>query len=62
MHGFHIHFATERYQLIGMDEEAYAEETTRYANLREAFDCMLDDCSFIMPDELQTQMFKPEIA
>jgi len=43
---FHIHMATERYQLSGLREDAYAEVTSRYADLRGAFACMLEDCGF----------------
>lgn len=38
--GFHIHMATERYQLAGLKE--YAEATTRYGDLAGAIDHMLD--------------------
>ena len=31
---FHIHVATERYQEIGMREDAYAEPTGRYSDFR----------------------------
>jgi hypothetical protein len=44
--GFHIHTATERYQLQGLDEDAFAEPTDRYANFPGATDCMLKDCGF----------------
>jgi hypothetical protein len=45
-YGFHIHMATNRYQQSGFREDAYAEETDRYATYRDAIDCMLKDCSF----------------
>jgi hypothetical protein len=41
---FHIHIATERYQARGFNEERYAMVTDRYATLRQAFECLLDDC------------------
>lgn len=41
---FHIHLATERYQDLGMDEDAYAEPTTRFADYYSAFDCLATDC------------------
>lgn len=44
--GFHIHTVTERYQQQGFDEDAYAEQTNRYANFSGATDCMLKDCGF----------------
>lgn len=43
---FHIHMATERYQQMGLDEDAYAEVTDRYADFHGATDCMLKDCGF----------------
>jgi hypothetical protein len=43
--GFHIHTATERYQQLGLDEDAFAEPTDRYANLQVATDCMIKDCA-----------------
>lgn len=46
--GFHIHTATERYQNLGLDEDAYAEPTDRYANLSGAMECMIKDCGFIL--------------
>ena len=42
--GFHIHTATERYQALGLDEDAYAEETERYADFDSAVQCLMDDC------------------
>jgi hypothetical protein len=44
--GFHIHTATERYQQQGLDEDAFAEQTERYANFTGATDCLLKDCGF----------------
>ena len=56
MYNFHIHTATQRYQKIGMKEESYAEETTRYADLRGAINCLIADCGFVLPPELQMEM------
>ncbi len=42
--GFHIHQATERYQLAGFDEDAFATTTDRYSNLSEAVECLIADC------------------
>jgi hypothetical protein len=51
---FHIHMATERYQLLDYgDEEVYAEVTNRYVDLRGATDCMLRDCGFVFPNSNQ---------
>jgi len=44
--GFHIHTATERYQQLGLDEDAFAEPTDRYAGFQAATDCMIQDCAF----------------
>ena len=43
--GFHIHYATERYQAIGADHDGFAEATNRYADFWEAVGCMMEDCS-----------------
>lgn len=45
MYAFHIHYATERYQAIGMDEESYAEATSRYHDFDSAVECLIGDCS-----------------
>lgn len=46
---FHIHTATERYQIRGDKEEAYAVPTERYSDLGGALNCMIADCGFILP-------------
>lgn len=43
---FHIHQATERYQLLGMDEDAYATPTTRYADLGAACQLLVLETGF----------------
>lgn len=55
---FHIHTATERYQLTGNRAESFAEPTTRYATLDEALDCLLADCAFTFPAGHQADMFQ----
>lgn len=50
---FHIHFATERYQAEGAEEDKYAEVTDRYSNADSALDCMMQDCGFVLPDNPQ---------
>jgi len=50
---FHIHTATERYQELGEDEEAYAEPTDRFSAFDIALRCMLDDCAFVGPHDKQ---------
>lgn len=42
--GFHIHTATERYQALGVDEDAYAEATDRFSDFEAAVQCLVDDC------------------
>ncbi|MGR3293571.1 MAG: hypothetical protein ACUZ9M_06090 [Candidatus Scalindua sp.] len=42
---FHIHFATQRYQDEGRKEESYAEVTDRYSDIKEALNCLLEDCN-----------------
>ena len=50
---FHIHQATERYQDLGTQEDAYAEPTDRYSDFSSALHCMLHDCRFEMPHDPQ---------
>jgi hypothetical protein len=50
---FHIHMATERYQLSGLREDAYAQPTHRYSDLSGALTCLLEDGAFIYPDNYQ---------
>lgn len=44
---FHIHQATERYQVLGAKEDHYAVPTDKYADLDGASTCMLSECGFI---------------
>jgi hypothetical protein len=50
-YGFHIHFATERYQKPGFNEDHYAEPTARFYSLDTAIECLLNDCGFRSPIE-----------
>ena len=46
---FHIHFATERYQMEGNRdprEDSYAEVTNRYSDSQGALECLLADAGF----------------
>jgi len=54
---FHIHSATERYQIRGFREEAYAEVTDRYSDLGGALNCMIADCGFVLPSDEPIPMF-----
>lgn len=47
--GFHVHVATERYQLEGFREDAYATQTDRYADLGGAIEDCLAAASFDPP-------------
>jgi len=51
---FHIHQATYRYQEIGRDIDAYAEQTDRFASVWQALECLIEDCGFVRPDDPQT--------
>lgn len=46
---FHIHTATERYQLLDAAADCYAKPTQRYADYHSALGCMLEDCKWIRP-------------
>ena len=56
IYGYHIHFATERYQKRGYDEETYAEETDRYNNLEGALQCLIQDANFELPVQLELEL------
>lgn len=48
---FHIHTATERYQVPGFDEDHFAVPTNRFFSLESAIQCLLSDCGFRPPIE-----------
>ena len=48
---FHVHTATERYQIEGMNEETYAEPTDRYSELSGAIDCLVSDCNIVSTNQ-----------
>lgn len=55
---FHIHQATERYQMSGFREDAFAQPTNRYADLSGALCCMIEDCALeLLPSQ---QLSLPE--
>ena len=56
--GFHIHTATERYQVNGPREAAYAEPTQRYDDINGALKCLFADANFENPYELQDTLFE----
>jgi hypothetical protein len=55
--GFHVHSATERYQDLGADEDAYAEPTDAYADFPGALAFALKDSSFQATTDGQHQLF-----
>ena len=46
---FHVHTATERYQIPGFNEDHFAEITNRYYDLGSATQCLLNECGFHNP-------------
>ena len=56
--GFHIHTATEKYQVNGTREEAYAEPTERYNDVNGALKCLFSDANFEDPYALQDTLFE----
>lgn len=57
-HDFHIHFATERYQELGVREDAYAEPTDRFGDFRGALQCLVEDANLKVPPEPQGDLFE----
>lgn len=57
---FHIHSATERYQVIGTREDAFAEPTDRYGDFRAALRCLIQDANLDVPPEAQGHLFEEE--
>lgn len=55
-YAFHVHKATERYQVLGAREDAYAEPTTRFQDFAGAVECMIRECGFRVPPDFQTQI------
>jgi len=57
---YHVHTATERYQDTGFREDAYAEPTDRFVDIKSAMRCMLPDCGFEIPMPSQPGFFDEE--
>jgi hypothetical protein len=55
---FHIHKATERYQMIGAREDTFAEPTEKFSDFHEAISCMIKDCNFEVPVDPQRKLFE----
>lgn len=53
---FHVHRATERYQMEGFREDGYAEITDRYSDLEGALDTLLLEGGFVHPPSPQMRM------
>jgi len=58
--GFHIHMATERYQLADLKIDGYAEATDRYQDSDSALRVLLTDCSFVILNSPRAQIRLPE--
>ena len=59
---FHVHRATERYQQSGLREDSFAEPTTRYQDVKGAWQCLIQDCGFQFPANHQSGLFDSEGA
>lgn len=57
---FHIHQATRRYQRSGWREDAYAEPTDRFHDVRTALECLIADCGFELPPDERLPLFDQE--
>ena len=57
-HDFHIHKATERYQLGDYPIDGYAEVTHSYTTFEEALTAFLKDCHFESPSSHQRSLFE----
>lgn len=55
---FHVHQATERYQQLGANEDAFAEPTDRFSEFQEAVSCMINNCGFEIPFDPQRKLFE----
>jgi hypothetical protein len=55
---FHIHQASERYQIIGAREDAFAEPTNKFSDFHEAISCMIKNCGFDAPVDPQRKLFE----
>ena len=53
---FHIHQATERYQVSGFDEDGYAAISKEFADIQSALNCLVKDCSIVLPAYRQLRL------
>lgn len=56
--GFHIHYATERYQRKTPKEDGYAKRTDRYKDFNGAVQCLIEDANFEEIPQLQLDFFR----
>lgn len=56
LYGFHIHVATERYQVRGMREDGFAEPTDRYFDFESARQCLFEDANIQPPPGQQASL------
>lgn len=56
-YAFHVHTATERYQELGSDEDAFAVASKEYSDFHGALKCMVKDCGFVVPEDKQKTLF-----
>jgi len=55
---FHIHIATERYQIKNYKEDGYATPTQRYNNVSGALKCLFKDANIEDPNDRQYSLFE----
>lgn len=53
---FHIHQATERYQISGFDEDGYAVTSSDFTDIQSALNCLVKDCSIVLPTNRQLKL------
>jgi hypothetical protein len=53
--GCHVHQATERYQIAGHREDAFAVVSKEFTDTASALRLMFSDCNFKMPDTTQPE-------
>lgn len=60
---FHVHYATERYQLLpGFREDHYAVVDSRFVDYYGSAQCLFDDCAFLYPANANRELFDVELG
>lgn len=54
---FHIHIATERYQVAGLKEDGYAIITNAFSDIHSAIKCFTEDCNIVLLNNNQPKLF-----